>query len=103
LKPEIRKGFTRSEAGREFLESEIGLRVNWHVRPEKETHMGFSQLMHNLVLTRVLVAAHRFAKHAPDFRLTEVRICYELSGSPPNVDVERQGKRRRFLLFRMGG
>ena len=84
--------YTLGSRGREFLVQELGESINWHVRPEKGIHLGFSQLMHNLVLTRVLVAARKWADGQPDFRLIEVRICYEMSGSAAATGGERQGK-----------
>jgi hypothetical protein len=91
--------YTLGSRGREFLVQELGVAVNWHVRPEKGIHLGFSQLMHNVTLTRVLVAARRWASLSPGFRLSEVRICYELGEDPVSVDVETQGKREKVSVI----
>lgn len=71
------KVYILGRLGREFLESE-GEAVNWHYRPEAGRRLSFSQLIHNLTLTRVLIAAKRFGEMDPHFSLAQVRTCYEL-------------------------
>jgi protein involved in plasmid replication-relaxation len=91
--------YTLGSRGREFLVQELGVAINWHVRPEKGIHLGFSQLMHNLVLTRVLVATRSWAVQSPDFRLIEVRICYEMGSNPVSIDVETEGKMEKVSVI----
>lgn len=75
--------------GREYLKSE-GLAVKWYFSAGTVKRLSYSQVMHNLVLTRVLVAAQRWAKSDQEFKLTQVRICYELGSV--SVDVDERGK-----------
>jgi hypothetical protein len=49
--------------------------------------------MHNLLLTRFLVAADCFTRKSPGFRLSEVRICYELGSSSVSVESGQEGER----------
>lgn len=90
--------------GREALERE-GLSVNWYHRPEAVKRLSFSQVTHNLALTRFLVAGSRWAQMSPVFGLQGTRICYELAGV--SVDVEEKGRREKvsvvpdgWLLFK---
>jgi hypothetical protein len=90
--------------GREFLESE-GLSVSWYHRPEVAKRLSFTQVTHNLGVTRFLVAAHSWAKTDPGLSLAEARICYELAGV--SVEVEEKGRREKvsvvpdgWLLFK---
>jgi hypothetical protein len=84
--------YTLGAKGRDFLESVLGVPVAWHFRPGKVKHFGFNVVMHNLLLTRFLVAANRFAAVAPEFRFSQVRTCYELGAVPVSVDIQSQGK-----------
>lgn len=84
--------YTLGVKGRDYLENVLGVPVAWHFRPGKVKHFGFNVVMHNLVLTRFLVAASRFAAIAPDFRLSQVRTCYELGASSVSVGIQTQGK-----------
>jgi hypothetical protein len=102
--PSVEKGnperiYTLGMRGREFLVQELGIPVDWHVRPEKGIHLGFSQLMHNLVLTRILVAARSWSVVTADFRLTDTRICYEMGSNPISIDVDTEGKREKVSVI----
>ena len=70
--------YTLGSRGRDFLASEVGLPVSWYYRPEKVRHMSYGQMMHNLVLTRFLVAASAWARRSGEFKIAEMRTCYEL-------------------------
>ena len=85
--PSVRSGnservYTLGSRGRDYLRGELGLAVDWHFRPDKIKHLGHGQVIHNLVLTRFLVAAHVWARSRVDFKLVEARICYELAQVP---------------------
>ena len=84
--------YTLGSKGRDFLANTLGLPVNWYFRPHKLKHLGFSQAVHNLVLTRFLVAACSWAAKEPDFRLVQTRICYELQSAVSSVTVAKAGK-----------
>ena len=93
--------YALGRAGREFMESELGVRLSWKVRVEKGVHLGFSQLMHNLSLTRLLVAGQRQGRGIPELRVAEMKICYELGEQRTKEDAKDPGT--RCLLFRTGG
>jgi hypothetical protein len=73
--------FTLGSLGRDFLEHELGLAVDWYFRPSKFKHVSFNQIMHTLTLTRFLVAAETWSNAQADMKLTQRRTCYELAGA----------------------
>ena len=54
--------FTLGSRGRAYLADELGMPANWYFRPHKMHNMGYNQLLHNIILTRFLVAAHRVVR-----------------------------------------
>jgi hypothetical protein len=93
------KIFTLGSKGRDFLANELGLPVDWYYRPSKTKYLSHSQVQHNLLLTRFLVAAHAWAAKQPDFKLSKTRICYELAREAATVEVNKEtlpaGKQRK--------
>jgi hypothetical protein len=65
--------------GRKFLQ-ENGYSTSWYFRPHKLKFLSYSYVLHNLILTRTMIAAESWAKNHPSFNLLEKRICYELAG-----------------------
>jgi hypothetical protein len=90
--PNSERVYTLGSRGRDFLARQLGIPVDWYFRPEKVRHFGYNQLLHNLILTRFLVAANAWATRTSDFRLRSVRISYELAQAPPSVQIVREGK-----------
>jgi hypothetical protein len=86
--------FTLGSRGRAYLKSELGLPTNWYFRPDKVKNMGYSQMLHNVILTRFLVASHAWCANHPDFRLSQIRMCYELVERPSTVIFAHGGRRR---------
>jgi hypothetical protein len=84
--------FTLGSKGRDFLANELGLPVDWYYRPSKTKYLSYSQVQHNLLLTRLLVAAHAWAAKQPDFKLVRTRICYELAREAATVEINKEGK-----------
>jgi hypothetical protein len=78
--------------GRDFLANEVGLPVEWYYRPGKVSSLSYGTVLHNLVLTRFLVAAQRWCATHPEFRLAQTRICYELEKAPPTVALPTAAK-----------
>ena len=96
--PDVEMGryrvYTLGSRGRDFLETELGISSAWYFRPEKVRHLSFGYIMHSLVLTRFLVAAHRWAGESNgQFKIAEMRICYDLAGTPGNVSVGEGNKK----------
>jgi hypothetical protein len=76
------KIYTLGSRGRDYLIREAGLAVDWWFRPARIKHLGYTQIIHNLTLTRFLVAAAAWAARRTDFKLIQTRICYELVKIP---------------------
>src|SRR5688500_16093221 len=49
--------YTLGSKGRDFLADAFGVPVDWYFRPEKVRHMSYGHVIHNLTLTRFLVAS----------------------------------------------
>jgi hypothetical protein len=75
--------FTLGIKGRNFLAREVGLPVTWYFRPYKPKHLSYSAVLHNLILTRFLVAA----QVCPEMKVSEVQLCYELAKAPGKVEL----------------
>jgi hypothetical protein len=58
----------------------MGLPATWYFRPHKLKFLSYGYVLHNLILTRTLVAADVWAREHPDFTFVDKRICYELPG-----------------------
>jgi hypothetical protein len=92
--------FTLGSKGRDFLANEVGLSVDdWYWRPYKCKHYSYSQVLHNLILTRFLVAAAAWCARQPDFKLIKTHICYELAKSPATVKVANAGKTEKLKVI----
>jgi Replication-relaxation len=65
--------------GRRLLQGQ-GIPVSNYFRPHKLKFLSYSYVLHNLILTRTLIAAEAWAKEHPTYFLTEKRISYELTG-----------------------
>jgi hypothetical protein len=90
--------FTLGSKGRDYLANEVGLPVDWGYRPSKTKYLSYSQVQHNLLLTRLLVAAHAWAAKQPDFELVKTRICYELAKTAATLEVSREGKTEKKVI-----
>jgi hypothetical protein len=90
--------FTLGSKGRDYLANEVGLPVDWYYRPSKTKYLSYSQVQHNLLLTRLLVAAHAWAAKQPDFELVKTRICYELAKTAATLEVSREGKTEKKVI-----
>jgi hypothetical protein len=78
----VHRIYTLGSRGREYLEREFGMPVTWQFRPEKVKLLSFNQILHALLLTRFVCAAHAFCRTDKTFTLSRVRLSYELSGTP---------------------
>jgi hypothetical protein len=84
--------YTLGSKGRDFLVDVKGMDVGWYFRPYKVKHLSFSKIVHNLFLTRVVVAATRWAGLSEDVELVKVRTCYELGGGGEEGEKGKGGK-----------
>ena len=76
------KIFTLGVKGREYLQREAGMSVDWYFRPYRLQHFSFSHLMHALVLTRVVVSASFWSRSQQQYTLSKFRMSYELGRIP---------------------
>ena len=91
--------FTLGSRGRDYLARELGLPVEWYFRPDKVKNMGYNQMLHNVILTRFLVAAKAWCAAHPDYELARMRICYELAEKPVTVTITQEGQRRALKVI----
>jgi hypothetical protein len=78
--------FTLGIKGRNFLAREVGLSVNWYFRPYKLKHLSYSTVLHNLILTRFLVAS----QICPKVKVSDIQLCYELAKAPRRVELDKK-------------
>jgi hypothetical protein len=64
--------YTLGTAGRKFMEKS-GFKVDWYYRPHKVKHSSYGAVLHNLLLSRILIAASVWAKNQPNFKLNETK------------------------------
>jgi hypothetical protein len=69
--------FTLGSAGREVVQS-LGIPIEWYYRPSKTGRLSGSYLSHQLLLTRFVICAGRFASQNLDYSLADVRLSYEI-------------------------
>jgi hypothetical protein len=93
-----RRVYTLGSLGREFLVDVTGLAADWYFRPHKVKHLSFSKVLHNLFLTRFLVAARRWAAADGAFELLSVRTCYELEGTGGTTQEEPETRARTGVI-----
>jgi hypothetical protein len=56
-------------------------------------------MMHNLILTRFLVSAKKWRGERREFKLLQVRTCYEVGSDYPSVEVVKEGKKERVKVI----
>jgi hypothetical protein len=87
------KIFTLGSRGRDFLANDLGLPVDWYFRPTHIKHLSHGLIVHNLTLTRFLVAARVWCRSRPGIVIPKLHISYEMERAPGKVEVIRDGKR----------
>jgi hypothetical protein len=104
------KIFSLGYKGREFLVNYFGLPIDWYFRLYKIRDLSHSQILHNLILTRILVAAHSWSAKQSDCTLIQTRICYELARRDTFTGLTKEEKTEAarvipdgWLLFRQKG
>jgi hypothetical protein len=78
--------YTLGAAGRKFMEKS-GFKIDYYYRPHKIRHASYGAVLHNLLLSRTLIAASVWAKKQPNFKLVKTRICYELAREAPSIQL----------------
>ena len=73
------KVYVLGSKGRRIL-ADAGLPATWYFRPHKLKFLSYGYVIHNLILTRTLIAANCWAREQPEVTLIDKRICYELPG-----------------------
>jgi hypothetical protein len=98
--------YTLGAAGRKFMEKS-GFKIDWYYRPHRIKLASYGAVLHNLLLSRTLIAASVWAKKQPNFKLIKTRICYELAREAPSIQlINAKGEREMvkvipdsYLLF----
>lgn len=93
------KVFTLGSRGRDFLSRDVGLAVDWYFNPKHTRHLSHGLIIHNLTLTRFLVAAHVWCKKGTAFTLSALRTSYEMERHPATVEIVKDGKQERFKVI----
>ncbi len=88
--------YTLGAAGRKFMEKS-GYKVDWNYRPHRIKLASYGAVLHNLLLSRTLIAASVWAKKQPNFKLVKTRICYELAREAPSIQLTN-GKGEREMV-----
>ena len=84
--------YTLGSRGRAYLIDELGFPVEWYYRPHKVRDMGYSQMLHNIILTKFLVAAKKWSNQHHNFNLLQTRISYELAERPSIITISQAGE-----------
>jgi Replication-relaxation len=90
--------FTLGSRGRSFLVNSLGLAVDWYFKPHDTKRLSYGLIVHNLTLTRFIVAAHCLNNKETDTKLIRTRISYEIEKTK-GVKVIPDG----WLLFEKSG
>jgi hypothetical protein len=77
--------YTLGAAGRKFMEKS-GFKIDWYYRPHRIKLASYGAALHNLLLSRTLIAASVWAKNQPNFKLVKTRI-YELAREAPSIQL----------------
>jgi protein involved in plasmid replication-relaxation len=86
--------------GREFLNNNTHLFVNWYASPARMATLNYNALLHSLAVTRVLVAAAHWSKKQSIFKLVDTHISYGLAQAPNHFpDNKRMVIPDGWLLF----
>jgi Replication-relaxation len=78
--------YTLGAAGRKFMEKS-GFKIDYCYRPHKIRHASYGAVLHNLILSRTLIAASTWAKKQTEFKLLRTLTCYELSKNAPSIQL----------------
>ena len=68
------KVYVLGAKGRRVL-TEMGLPPTWYFRPHKLKFLSYGYVLHNLILTRTMIAGGLWAHEHPDFSLISKYIC----------------------------
>jgi hypothetical protein len=91
--------YTLGAAGRKFMEKS-GYKVDWVYKPHRIKLASYGAGLHNLLLSRTLIAASVWAKKQPNFKLVKTRICYELAREAPSIELtDAKGEREKVKVI----
>jgi Replication-relaxation len=88
--------YTLGAAGRKFMEKS-GFKVDWYYRPHRIKLASYGAAVHNVLLSRTLIAASVWAKKQPNFKLVKTRICYELAREAPSIQLTNDKGEREMV------
>jgi hypothetical protein len=73
-----------------------GFKVDWYYRPHRIKLASYGAVLHNLILSRTLIAASLWAKKQPNFKLVKTR-CYELAREAPSIQLTNDKGEREMV------
>jgi hypothetical protein len=86
--------YTLGRAGARFLR-ESGVEVSFFYRPHSASFYSYGYLMHQLSLTKFLVAMQVFVRDHPSYQLVETLTSYAMSGNPPSITLAGEDGKER--------
>jgi len=93
----IEKVYALGALGREYLITTLGERVDWWYGPQRGGRpQGFSYLLHQLTLTRLVCAAWHWSTQQSEFTLIQHLLSYQLGRNAPTVSIEIAGQQKTF-------
>jgi|SoiMethySBSTD1v2_1073268.scaffolds.fasta_scaffold190093_2 protein involved in plasmid replication-relaxation len=86
--------YTLGRAGARFLRHS-GVPVPFFYRPQSASYYSYGYLMHQLTLTKFLVAMRVFVRDHPSYHLADTLTSYAMAGNAPHITlVSEDGKER---------
>ena len=83
----VENTYTLGCKGREYVERVLSIPCDYYYRPHKIRHASYGAVLHNLILSRTLIAASLWAKKQPNFKLVKTYTCYELARKAPSIEL----------------
>ena len=78
--------YTLGRAGARFLR-QSAVEVSYFYRPQSASFYSYGYLMHQLSLTKFLVALRVFVRDHPSYQLVETLTSYAMAGNPPHITL----------------
>jgi hypothetical protein len=91
------KIYTLGSKGLALLKN-LGLSADWYFRPHKVRNFSHSHILHNIILTRIVISAHIFSRNQPDYTLMQSRLCYELARESAMYKVDKDGRTKALAI-----
>jgi hypothetical protein len=74
-----------------------GYKVDWVYKPHRIKLASYGPVLHNILLSRTLIAASVWAKKQPNFKLVKTHICYQLAREAPSIQLTNDKGEREMV------